>query len=257
MRAFLNQKIDLIQAEAVADLISSESKAAHEVALNQMRGGYAHLITSLRQQLLDFASLITLELDFSEEDVLFADRKALDKLLDNLKEKIKSLIDSFEYGSVIKNGVPVTIAGKPNAGKSSLLNALLNEDRAIVSSIPGTTRDAVEDTLTIDGIQFRFIDTAGLRETDDKIELIGVAKAKEKVNKAKILIYLFDQNDISIKEVCDSIESFQRKDLIIITVENKIDLRSESQSSNFNDKLKSKLKNKLISAFIRISKYLI
>ena len=208
LRAFLNQKIDLIQAEAVADLISSESKAAHEVALNQMRGGYTHQIAILRQQLLDFASLITLELDFSEEDVLFADRKALNKLLNDLKEKIKSLIDSFQYGSVIKNGVPVAIAGKPNAGKSSLLNALLNEDRAIVSSIPGTTRDAVEDTLTIDGIQFRFIDTAGLRETDDQIELIGVSKAKEKVNKAKILIYLFDQNDISIKELCDSIESF-------------------------------------------------
>ena len=255
LRAFLNQKIDLIQAEAVADLISSESKAAHEVALNQMRGGYTHQIAILRQQLLDFASLITLELDFSEEDVLFADRKALNKLLNDLKEKIRSLIDSFQYGSVIKNGVPVTIAGKPNAGKSSLLNALLNEDRAIVSSIPGTTRDAVEDTLTIDGIQFRFIDTAGLRETDDQIELIGVAKAKEKVNKAKILIYLFDQNDISIKEVCDSIESFKREDLIIIIVENKIDLRSESQSSNFNDKLKSKLKNKLISAFIRISTF--
>ena len=255
LRAFLNQKIDLIQAEAVADLISSESKAAHEVALNQMRGGYTHQIAILRQQLLDFASLITLELDFSEEDVLFADRKALNKLLNDLKEKIRSLIDSFQYGSVIKNGVPVAIAGKPNAGKSSLLNALLNEDRAIVSSIPGTTRDAVEDTLTIDGIQFRFIDTAGLRETDDQIELIGVAKAKEKVNKAKILIYLFDQFDISVKEVCDSIESFKREDLIIITVENKIDLRSESQSSNFNDKLKSKLKNKLMSAFIRISTF--
>ena len=187
--------------------------------------------------------------------MLFADRKALNKLLNDLKEKIKSLIDSFQYGSVIKNGVPVAIAGKPNAGKSSLLNALLNEDRAIVSSIPGTTRDAVEDTLTIDGIDFRFIDTAGLRETDDQIELIGVAKAKEKVNKAKILIYLFDQNDISIKEICNSIESFQREDLIIITVENKIDLGSESQSSNFNDKLKRKLKNKLISAFIRISTF--
>ena len=255
LRAFLNQKIDLIQAEAVADLISSESKAAHEVALNQMRGGYTQQIAILRQQLLDFASLITLELDFSEEDVLFADRKALNKLLNDLKEKIRSLIDSFDYGRVIKNGVPVAIAGKPNAGKSSLLNALLNEDRAIVSSIPGTTRDSVEDTLTIDGIQFRFIDTAGLRETDDQIELIGVAKAKEKVNKAKILIYLFDQCDISVKEVCDSIESFKREDLIIILVENKIDLRSESQSSNFNDKLKSKLKNKLISAFIRISTF--
>ena len=172
LRAFLNQKMDLIQAEAVADLIASESKAAHEVALNQMRGGYTHQIDKLRQQLLDFASLITLELDFSEEDVAFADRSALNKLLNDLKKKIKLLIDSFQIGSVIKHGVPVAIAGKPNAGKSSLLNALLNEDRAIVSSIPGTTRDTVEDTLIIDGIQFRFIDTAGLRETDDQIELI-------------------------------------------------------------------------------------
>ena len=255
LRAFLNQKIDLVQAEAVADLIASDSKAAHEVALNQMRGGYTHQIAILRQKLLDFASLITLELDFSEEDVIFADRKALNKLINELKERIKSMIYSFEYGSVIKNGVPVAIAGKPNAGKSSLLNVLLNEDRAIVSSIPGTTRDIVEDTLSIDGINFRFIDTAGLRETDDQIELIGVAKAKEKVSKAKILIYLFDQSDISLEEVFDSIESFKREDLIIILAENKIDLRPESQSSNFNDQLKSKLKNYFISAFIRISTF--
>ena len=255
LRAFLNQKIDLVQAEAVADLIASDSKAAHEVALNQMRGGYTHQIAILRQKLLDFASLITLELDFSDEDVIFADRKALNKLINELKERIKSLIYSFEYGSVIKKGVPVAIVGKPNAGKSSLLNALLNDDRAIVSSIPGTTRDTVEDTLSIDGINFRFIDTAGLRETDDQIELIGVAKAKEKVNKAKILIYLFEQSDISLEEVCDSIESFKRDDLIIILAENKIDLRPESQSSNFNDQLKSKLKNYFISAFIRISTF--
>ena len=255
LRAFLNQKIDLVQAEAVADLIASDSKAAHEVALNQMRGGYTHQIATLRQKLLDFASLITLELDFSDEDVIFADRKALNKLINELKERIKSLIYSFEYGSVIKKGVPVAIAGKPNAGKSSLLNALLNDDRAIVSSIPGTTRDTVEDTLSIDGINFRFIDTAGLRETDDQIELIGVAKAKEKVNKAKILIYLFDQSDISVEEVFDSIESFKRDDLIIILAENKIDLRPESQSSNFNDQLKSKLKNYFIKAFIRISTF--
>ena len=255
LRAFLNQKIDLVQAEAVADLIASDSKAAHEIALNQMRGGYTHQIAILRQKLLDFASLITLELDFSDEDVIFADRKALNKLINELKERIKSLIYSFEYGSVIKKGVPVAIAGKPNAGKSSLLNALLNEDRAIVSSIPGTTRDTVEDTLSIDGINFRFIDTAGLRETDDQIELIGVAKAKEKVNKAKILIYLFDQSDISLEEVCDSIESLKRDDLIIILAENKIDLRPESQSANFNDQLKSKLKNYFISAFIRISTF--
>ena len=255
LRAFLNQKMDLIQAEAVADLIASESKAAHEVALNQMRGGYTHKIAKLRQQLLDFASLITLELDFSEEDVAFADRSALNKLLNDLKKKIKLLIDSFQIGSVIKHGVPVAIAGKPNAGKSSLLNALLNEDRAIVSSIPGTTRDTVEDTLIIDGIQFRFIDTAGLRETDDQIELIGVAKAKEKVNLAKILIYLFDRSDISVKELFDSIKMFQRKDLIIIIVENKIDLRTESESSRFDFELKKELKKNLIAGFIEISTF--
>ena len=173
----------------------------------------------------------------------------------NSIKKIKLLIDSFQIGSVIKHGVPVAIAGKPNAGKSSLLNALLNEDRAIVSSIPGTTRDTVEDTLIIDGIQFRFIDTAGLRETDDQIELIGVAKAKEKVNLAKILIYLFDRSDISVKELFDSIKMFQRKDLIIIIVENKIDLRTESESSRFDFELKKELKKNLIAGFIEISTF--
>ena len=255
LRAFLNQKINLIQAEAVADLITSESKAAHEVALNQMKGGYTLLISKLRQQLLDFASLITLELDFSEEDVAFADRTELNKLVNELQEKIELLIESFQYGSVIKQGVPVAIAGKPNAGKSSLLNALLNEDRAIVSSIPGTTRDTIEDTLTIDGIQFRFIDTAGIRETDDQIELIGVAKAKEKVNQAKILMYLFDRSDIKEKELFNSIRSFKREGLIIIIIENKIDLRLEFKSTKLNNSLKKEQKNNLFEAFIEISTF--
>ena len=255
LRAFLNQKMDLIQAEAVADLIASESKAAHEVALNQMRGGYAQQIGLLRQQLLDFASLITLELDFSEEDVAFADRSALTLLLDELQEKIKSLLDSFQYGSVIKKGVPVAIAGKPNAGKSSLLNALLNEERAIVSTIPGTTRDTIEDTLTIDGVQYRFIDTAGLRETDDQIEAVGVAKAKEKVNQSKVLIYLFDQNDTEENEIINAINDFYREGLIIIVVENKIDLATKTDHLAFSQKLKKHLSAKNIAAFTRISTF--
>ena len=224
LRAFLNKKMDLSQAEAVADLIVSESKAAHDLALNQMRGGYRQEIALLRQKLLDFASLITLELDFADEEVSFADRTELKKLLQEIKSKIKSLLDSFQYGSVIKNGVPVAIVGKPNAGKSSLLNVLLNEERAIVSDIPGTTRDTIEDTLTLSGIEFRFIDTAGLRNTTDKIEALGVAKTKEKVDNAKVIIYLFDPNDTSLPEIKIAINELERDGLIIILVENKIDL---------------------------------
>ena len=238
LRAFLNKKMDLSQAEAVADLIVSESKAAHEVAMNQMRGGYTAEIAQLRQKLLDFASLITLELDFAEEDVAFADRTALKDLLGSLQSKIKSLLDSFHYGSVIKKGVPVAIVGKPNAGKSSLLNALLNEDRAIVSSIPGTTRDTIEDTLTLSGIEFRFIDTAGLRETNDRIEAVGVAKTKEKVDLAKVMIYLFDTNDTSLSEITSAIKEFKREDLIVVLVENKIDLIQEAGESSLTKALK-------------------
>ena len=242
LRGFLNKKMDLSQAEAVADLIASESKAAHEVALNQMRGGYTQELILLRQKLLDFASLITLELDFSEEDVEFADRKELFALLDEIQMKIKSLADSFAYGSVIKKGVPVAIIGKPNAGKSSLLNALLNDNRAIVSSIAGTTRDTIEDTLTIEGIQFRFIDTAGIRETTDEIEAVGVAKAKEKALKAKVLLYLYDRNDTKLNEIIKDINEFRRDDLILIPVESKVDLNI----NGVND-FDSVLTNKLIS----------
>lgn len=238
LRAFLNKKMDLSQAEAVADLIVSESKAAHEVAMNQMRGGYTAEIAQLRQKLLDFASLITLELDFAEEDVAFADLTALTELLLAMQSKIKSLLDSFQYGSVIKKGVPVAIVGKPNAGKSSLLNALLNEDRAIVSAIPGTTRDTIEDTLTLSGVEFRFIDTAGLRETDDQIEAVGVAKAKEKVNLAKVMIYLFDANDTSLEEINAALNEFKREGLIILLVENKIDLIEEQGKSSLMNALK-------------------
>ncbi len=255
LRAFLNKKMDLSQAEAVADLIVTESRAAHEVAMNQMRGGYTAEIAQLRQKLLDFASLITLELDFAEEDVAFADRTALKDLLGSLQSKIKLLLDSFHYGSVIKKGVPVAIVGKPNAGKSSLLNALLNEDRAIVSSIPGTTRDTIEDTLTLSGIEFRFIDTAGLRETNDRIEAVGVAKAKEKIDLAKVMIYLFDTNDTSLSEITSAIKEFKREDLIVVLVENKIDLIQEAGELSLTKVLKEQSSQIPTHAFCSISTF--
>lgn len=192
LRAFLNGKMDLSQAEAVADLIASENEAAHQVAIQQMRGGFSNEIANLREELLNFASLIELELDFAEEDVEFADRKQFENLLFKIENVLKKLIDSFATGNVIKNGIPVAIAGAPNAGKSTLLNALLNEERAIVSDIAGTTRDAIEDELTIKGIGFRFIDTAGIRDTIDTIETIGIAKTFEKINQARLVLFLCD-----------------------------------------------------------------
>ena len=173
LRAFLNGKMDLSQAEAVADLIASDSEASHEIAIQQMRGGFSTEIQQLRDELLNFASLIELELDFSQEDVEFADRTQFNELLNRISEVLKKLIDSFAVGNVIKNGIPIAIVGKPNVGKSTLLNALLNEERAIVSNIPGTTRDTVEDQIHLNGINFRFIDTAGIRETKDVVEQIG------------------------------------------------------------------------------------
>jgi len=202
-RAFLNGRIDLSQAEAVADLIAAENKASHKVALNQMRGGISSELKDLREELINFTALIELELDFSEEDVEFANREELRSLIKNLKLKIKNLLQTFEYGNAIKNGVPVAIIGKPNAGKSTLLNALLNEERAIVSDIAGTTRDTIEETITIDGITFRFIDTAGIRETQDTIEAIGVEKAKEKIRQAKIVLHLYE-NDIDLLRELES-----------------------------------------------------
>ena len=180
LRAFLNGKLDLSQAEAVADLIASDNEAAHKIAMQQMRGGFSSEIAKLREELMNFASLIELELDFSEEDVEFADRSAFKELIDRISFVLKRLIDSFAVGNVIKNGIPVAIVGEPNVGKSTLLNALLNEERAIVSAIAGTTRDTIEDELNIGGVNFRFIDTAGIRDTEDVVESIGIQKTFEK-----------------------------------------------------------------------------
>lgn len=191
-RAFLNGRLDLSQAEAVADLIDSVTPAQHCLAVSQLRGGYAQKLKGLRQQLLDFTSLLELELDFSQEDVEFADRSQLRKILSTLHFQISTLIASFRLGNAIKRGVPVAIVGKPNAGKSSLLNALLGDDRAIVSDLPGTTRDTIEETLTLDGITFRFIDTAGLRHSDDQVETLGVERSRKAVAQADIVLYLHD-----------------------------------------------------------------
>lgn len=206
LRAFLNGKMDLSQAEAVADVIASENEASHQIALQQMRGGISTEIKALRQQLLDFASLIELELDFAEEDVAFADRKALTMLLEKITTVLKQLLDSFALGNSIKKGVPIAILGPPNAGKSTLLNALLNEDKAIISSIAGTTRDSIEDEITIDGIGFRFIDTAGIRKTEDEIEKIGIEKAFQKAELAAIVLYLIDVNSLN-----DSLAEHQKQ----------------------------------------------
>jgi tRNA modification GTPase len=210
LRAFLNGKFDLSQAEAIADLIASQSAASHQVALEQMRGGFSSKIKTLREHLVNFASLIELELDFSEEDVEFANRDDLKKLLYTIQRLVQRLVDSFEVGNVIKNGIPVAIVGKPNAGKSTLLNALVDEERAIVSEIPGTTRDSIEDEITIDGILFRFIDTAGLRDTTDVIESIGVSRSFEKIKQSAIVIYLFDVHEITAGELKLNIEEIKK-----------------------------------------------
>lgn len=255
-RAFLNGRIDLTQAEAIADLIASESEAAHNIALKQMRGGFSNELKKLRDQLIQFASLIELELDFSEEDVEFANRDAFINLLHQIEKIITSLIQSFKYGSVIKEGIPVAIIGKPNAGKSSLLNALLNEERAIVSPIAGTTRDSIEDTLVINGITFRFIDTAGLRETDDIIESIGVKKAKEKAEAAKIILYLFDKDDTNVEEILKDIQPLYKKEIIFILIQTKIDKTNSFFEDGFLESLQSKeFYHKLAPTIIGISIY--
>ena len=192
MRAFLNGKFDLSQAEAVADLIASNSASSHQLAMQQMRGGFSNKIKELRQELVDFASLIELELDFSEEDVEFADRRKLYELLEKIRAEVNQLIESFKLGNVMKHGIPVAIIGKPNVGKSTLLNRILREEKAIVSDIPGTTRDAIEDTIIIDGMAFRFIDTAGLRDSADKIENIGIERTYDKINQSQIILYVCD-----------------------------------------------------------------
>ncbi len=222
LRAFLNGKMDLSQAEAVADLIASDSSASHEVALQQMRGGFSNEIQKLREELLNFASLIELELDFSQEDVEFANREEFQKLLNRIGEVLKRLIDSFAVGNVIKNGIPVAIVGEPNVGKSTLLNALLNEERAIVSDIAGTTRDTVEDQININGINFRFIDTAGIRETEDVVERIGIERTFDKIEKARLIIFLFDGPHFDRSELERIKNKYPTKELLPIC--NKADL---------------------------------
>ena len=233
-RAFYNGKMDLSQAEAVADIIASKTSSSHKIAVNQMRGGFAVEISRLRSELLNFASLIELELDFGEEDVEFADRKKLKSIIIRVKELTDKLANSFMLGNVLKNGIPVAIVGKPNSGKSTLLNALLMEERAIVSEIPGTTRDTIEDTIVIDGIEYRFIDTAGLRETSDVIEVLGIKKTHEKIGQASVILLIDEVSDSAesiIKRVQSIREMIRESEKHLIILINKIDTDSANRQS--------------------------
>ncbi|WP_299101583.1 tRNA uridine-5-carboxymethylaminomethyl(34) synthesis GTPase MnmE [uncultured Winogradskyella sp.] len=247
LRAFLNGKLDLSQAEAVADLISSDNEASHQIAMQQMRGGFSSEIAKLREELLNFASLIELELDFAEEDVEFADRTQFKQLIERINFVLKRLIDSFAVGNVIKNGIPVAIVGEPNVGKSTLLNALLNEDRAIVSEIAGTTRDTIEDEISIGGIGFRFIDTAGIRETEDVVESIGIKKTFEKIEQAQVVMFLIGCPQlVASKDAVDAFKieiekiknKFPQKQLLVVL--NKIDQITDSKLANITSTLESK-----------------
>lgn len=234
LRAFLNGKLDLSQAEAVADVIAANSESSLELAMEHMRGGFSSEIQKLREQLIHFASLIELELDFGEEDVEFADRDDLKELVLKLNTALIYLIQSFDYGNVVKHGVSVAIVGRPNAGKSTLLNALLNDERAIVSDIAGTTRDTIEENIIIDGIQFRFIDTAGIRITEDVIEKIGVEKALEEIEKSAIYTYLFDINELSVQDVAEDLAEMNQ-DIPRLVIANKADLVSDEKQQAFID----------------------
>ncbi|MFM2224025.1 MAG: tRNA uridine-5-carboxymethylaminomethyl(34) synthesis GTPase MnmE [Bacteroidota bacterium] len=231
-RAFLNGKMDLSQAEAVADLIASQNESAHKVALQQLRGGYSSELKNLRERLIWFASLIELELDFSQEDVEFADRKQLFDLVDELQNKLSPLIQSFQLGNAMKNGIATAIVGNPNAGKSTLLNTLLKENRAIVSSIAGTTRDTIEESLNINGIIFRLIDTAGLRKSNDEIEIIGVEKSYEKIKEAQLILYVFDVKEMSEDDLKTEIEKLKIENKKLILVANKCDEGNEFRIQN-------------------------
>ena len=235
LRAFLNGKMDLIQAESVADLIASDSESSHKIALQQMRGGFSSKIKKLRKELINFASLIELELDFSEEDVHFADLKKFESLLKRISHFLKYLIDSFASGSVIKEGIPISIVGEPNVGKSTLLNFLLNDEKAIVSDIAGTTRDAIEDELIIDGIKFRFIDTAGIRQTNDEVESIGIEKTFKKMSNSQVILYIIDCSKPFNKNLKSQILSVEKisqefRNAKIIIAFNKVDLLANFDS---------------------------
>ncbi len=254
LRAFVKGRIDLSQAEAVGEIIASQNQAQLNIALQQMRGGLSNEIAFLRNQLLEFASLIELELDFGEEDVEFADRTQLNSLIDKIVNHINPMIQSFKYGNAIKNGIPVAIIGRPNAGKSSLLNLLLNEDRAIVSEIAGTTRDTIEEVLNINGMSYRFIDTAGIRETEDEIESIGIGKAIKKIEEAHAIFYIFDSKETEISEVFKDLAMIVEKngDSKIIVLANKSDLISDEQKKLIKENLNFKKITQNIS--IQLSK---
>jgi tRNA modification GTPase len=235
-RAFLNGALDLAQAEAVADLIAADSALSHQVALNQLRGGFSDELRNLRAQLIKFAALLELELDFGEEDVEFADRTGLTRLLGEVSGVVRGLLRSFELGNVIKNGITTVIAGRPNAGKSTLLNALLREERAIVSAIPGTTRDFIEDEVSIDGLRFRFVDTAGLRDNPaDEVEAIGVRRTRERIGQAALLLYLFDLTAMTPAEVQTDLAEFTaaHPKLPVLLVGNKQDAATPIQLADF------------------------
>ena len=237
LRSFLNGKMDLSEAEAVADLIASNTKASHKLALNQMRGGFKNDINKLREELINFASLIELELDFSQEDVEFANIDRLNDLVSTIEIQLTDLVKSFKIGNVIKNGLPIVIVGKPNSGKSTLLNCLLNEEKAIVSSIPGTTRDYIEDQININGIKCRFIDTAGIRKTEDKIENLGIKKTYEKIEEAEIILYLIDKSTLNDKNIDDYIIEIDKikkdfKDKEIVVLINKCDISTKKMYDN-------------------------
>lgn len=234
LQAFLNGAFDLSKAEAVADLIASNSKASHDIAMQQMRGGFSNELQDLREKLVHFASMIELELDFAEEDVEFANRGELKQLVLQINQVINRLITSFELGNVIKNGVPIVIAGKPNVGKSTLLNALLNEERAIVSHIAGTTRDTIEDEINIGGVIFRFIDTAGIRETADLIEAKGVERTLEKMKQAKLIIYMADAEQ-SLEEIEEQVRGLEHQDIPFVLLINKSDLLNDEKRASLND----------------------
>ncbi len=233
-RAFLNKKLDLTQAEAVGDLIASNTKAAQNAALKNMRGGFSSVLRELREELIKFSSLIELELDFSEEDVEFADRNQFSLLINNISQTLNKLLESFKLGNVIKYGVSVAIVGKPNAGKSTLLNTLLNENRAIVSDIAGTTRDTIEEVININGILFRLIDTAGIREhSTDIIENMGVEKSKEKIKQADIVLYLFDVNEMRLEELRETVDEIRQQNGNLISVGNKADVLESNIDPDF------------------------
>ena len=232
-RAFMHGRLDMTQAESVADLIAAESKMEVRVALSQLKGGISLEIQELRDQLIHFASMLELELDFGEEDVEFADRKQLQQLLEKTDLRIQTLLDSFKLGNAIKNGITTVIAGRPNAGKSTLLNAMLQEERAIVSEIPGTTRDTIEEVLYIEGIPFRLVDTAGIREAQDQIEAIGVQRTHDKIKQSSILLYVFDVTEMTSTEVSDDINKLKHDDLEVILIPNKMDLHPYTKPEDY------------------------